>query len=535
MRTVEHEILRWAAGAPVSLPGDIRFDRELLLRAVSYNHLATRFHRRLSTGCPPWADEDLRLAARELGTQAVARSRSHLRAAAGLTALLARHEIAVAVLKGVTAYAHLRDETALTWSGDVDIVTTAPYDALVRLAAAGFAVDHKDPPQPYGRAVRHEAAKLRRGWLEVDLHRHFPAWGCPYDELATDPAAHPGAWLCPGEARPGRLDAETLLRESEFVAGDGLGKVRLVRREMAVVVSACHVYASYLTEMTRKYATVRLGELANISAQLTHPGFGWSRFRALVDRHRAHDAVSLTLAMLRRCLDIDLSARWPATAMRYPRDLWFARGSGGFLVVLGDAEDFDDLFLRHSRLDGIVDHLGANVLPVASGAPPVASDPFSVASGAAGAGIGPQAPGRVLASATGRGRLPVRVAAHERGGGHLRMEVRIPAQPAECQIDVSVNLRERVLELVRHPQAETFLYDRACERRTFSYPYESRLVGDEHVFAVTLPREQLAPGPRGTVAALLGARVWAAGGAVVTASTLVPVHLVLAPVQAVAA
>ena len=525
MGTVEHEILRWAAGALVGPPGDVQLDRDRLLRAVSYNHLATRFHRRLSTERPPWADEELRLAARELGTQAVARARRHFRAAAELTALLARHEIPVAVLKGVTAYVHLGDEAALTWSGDVDLVTVAPYDALVRLAAAGFAVDHKDPPQPYGRAVWHEAAKLRRGWLEVDLHRHFPAWGCPYDEPATDPAAHPGVWLCPGEARPGRLDAATLLRDSELVGGDDLGKIRVVGREMAVVVSACHVYASYLTEMTRQYATVRLGELANIGAQLTHPAFDWPHFRALVDRHRAHDTVSLTLAMLRQCLGIDLpapAARWPAATRRYPRDLWFARGSGGFLVNLGDAEDFDDLFLRHSPLDRIVDRLGANVLPV------------SPAAGGGGLVAGAGAPARVLVSGTGQGHLPVRLAAQEHGGG-LRVEVRIPAQPAECQIDICVNLRERVLELVRHPQAETFLYDRACERRTFSYPYESQLVGDEHVFTVTLPRAQLAPGPRGTVAALLGARVWAAGGAVVTASTLVPVHLVTAPVRVVTA
>ncbi|HET8661307.1 MAG TPA: nucleotidyltransferase family protein [Micromonosporaceae bacterium] len=521
---MEHEILRWAAGAPVSLPGDACFDRDRLLRAVSYNHLATRFNRRLSTECPPWADEDLRGAARELGAQAVARSRSHFQAAAELTALLARHEIAVAVLKGGTAYAYLRDETALAWSGDVDLVTTAPYDALVRLAAAGFTVDHKDPPQPYGRAVRHEAAKLRRGWLEVDLHRHFPAWGCPYDGPATDPAAHPGVWLCPGEARPGRLDAAALLRGSELVGRDGLGQVRMVGREMAALVSACHVHASYLTEMTRQYATVRLGELASIGAQLTHPAFDWAHFRALVERHRAHDAVSLTLAMLHRCLAVDLSSRWPATARRHPRDLWFARGSGGFLVDLGDAEDFDDLFLRHSPFDGIVDRLGATALPVSPVSP--------VSSVAPVAGAGPQAPARVLASGTGRGRLPVRLAAQERGDG-LRVEVRIPAQPAQCQIDVCVNLREPALELVRHPQAETFLYDRACERRTFRYPYESRLVGDEHVFAVTLPRAQLAPGPRGAVAALLGARVWAAGGAVVTASTLAPVHLVTAPVPAV--
>jgi hypothetical protein len=517
----ERDILIWAAGGP-PLQEPV-YDEARLLPAVAAHHLEIRLDRRLAVDRPGWATAKLIDGVASLAGEVRVTTRRLYAALAEILANVGEAERPL-LIKGASYTFLTGHDHMLTRSADLDLFTQdlpGLRDSLVKL---GYVVHHKNPPEPFGRKVRHEYAKLNRGDVEIDLHSRYPAWRYPKfvsDHRSTSPADNPGIWPCINNLVRGEVTVEGLFANRVERPGfDGI-PVPVLRPEMTVVISCCHIFANYLAEFPSAFATIRLGELANLAELASSPEFDWSHFASLTAKYDADDAVAYAFTLAERWLGVTL--RPPANARRTgqavpPRALWFARGDGAFLIATSDAETPEDVIVRSSTTADLLRHLGATAVSAGDAEPswystlPDTRDiPLE----------------RVLTHATGDSTFGVRFSIRWSSGG-LGFTVDIP-EPSGTEIDLLCYFGQTVIECIEHPDGERFAYDRLQERRIAlaALPFR-RLAANAGLakYEWTIPWERL-PGATDVneIPMLLGARRWSEAGDAPVAGLLCPLRV----------
>jgi hypothetical protein len=518
----ETAILIWAAGGPP--PREPVYDETRLLPAVAAHHLEIRLERRLAADRPDWATAKLIDGVTSLADEVRATTGRLYAALAEVLANVGEAERPL-LGKGFSYRLLTGQDHMLTRSSDLDLFSQdlpGLRDSLVKL---GYVVDHKSPPEPFGRRVGHEYAKLNRGDIEIDLHSRFPAWRYPEtvaDHRSTSPADNPGAWSCVNDMVGGEVTVDGLFADRVERPGFDGAPVPVLGPEMAVVISCCHIFANYLTEFPSDFSTIRLGELANMVELTSAPDFDWDHFAGITVEHDASDAVAYVFALAEHWLGI--TWRPPANARRAgravpPRALWFARGDGTFLVSTEDVETPEDVVIRSTSTADLLRHLGGSaVRPAGKGEPSwytTSPDTRDISLG------------RVLTHMTGDSAFGIRFRIRWDGAG-LGFTVDTP-EPGGTEVDLLCYFGHTVIECIEHPDGERFAYDRRQERRIALdiLPFRRREGDVGHArYEWTIPWERLrVPAGVSEIPMLLGARRWSESGDAPVAGSLCPLRV----------
>lgn len=525
----EAAILRWAAGGP--MPADPHYDEALLLEAVKSHRMGVRLHRRLGECAPDWASATLSSGAADLAQDAERRTEQLFEAFREILAEAEGGILEPLLLKGLSYYLTLSLDQTVTWSADLDLIAGDLSGLCVLLSDLGYLRDPKDPPQPHGRRVFHEYAKFNRESVQIDVHSRFPVWRYPVEVASSnsvEPSVNPGLWNCIGDFDRHEISVAEFLRHRRHVPGLDGRTVPIATPEMVALVSCCHIFANYVTEFPRPYATVRLGEVANLGALTSQSWFDWSLFNSLTLRCDASDAVAFAFSLLSTWLDVPrpapTNARCPEPLP--PRDLWFARGKGGFLVSTAGTEPVDDLLVRTTTLDSLLDLLGANQ---------IRCGPDAVSYQAVSSHGDSPVLGRVFTHRE-PAALPFQMSVRWLDAG-LELSVTMRSDDQGNEINILLYFADMIFECIRHPDGEMHVYDRLIEKRMPSgvVPFTvAQSTGGGHgaqsaeggcaTYQAMVPWRVI-PGADpagGRIPLLLGVRRWGRQGDYPEASTLIP-------------
>ena len=334
-----------------SVPPDVEIDQEELLTALWRHKLTGRFLGRLRSEQPPWADADLSAAVAAQGEEINAVWERRLDQIRGIDQLQS-HAPAI-FLKGITAYALTGDPALRRRSNDIDVIV-ADSDALIEsLLDDGYAFndDH---------CRNHEYASLEKHGTKLDIHSHFPAL-MPATPLSTErsrPSEHPDTW--PGfqafvETPIGYADLEP----HTVVGRDRAQGLHVVNVTVAALLTVTHSYREFADEpMPVPYATVRLGDIAELAGYIRDPDFDRALFDLLVKRHQAEASVRFAGYLLHRWCGVSdlLSAGDEATV--FPNDLYL----DGFVIAYRAGAELDDLLVRDraTTMGALVDWTGGD-------------------------------------------------------------------------------------------------------------------------------------------------------------------------------
>ncbi len=450
----ESAILRWAVGGP--MPADPQYNEALLLEAVKFHRMGVRFHRRLGECAPDWASATLRSGAADLAQRAVRRTGQLFEAFREILGEAEGRIPEPLLLKGLSYYLTLSLDQTVTWSADLDLIAADLSELCSLLSDLGYLRDPKDPPQPYGRRVFHEYAKFNRESVQIDVHSRFPVWRYPAAAGLSEniePSANPGLWSCIGDFDRREVSAAEFLDHRRHVSGLDGRTVPITTPEMIALVSCCHIFANYVAEFPKPYATVRLGEVANLGELTAQSWFDWTLFNSLTQRCDAADAVAFAFSLLRTWLGVARSAptnaRCPGSLP--PRDLWFARGKGGLLVSTADTESVDDLLVRTTTLDSLLSLLGANQIRCGLAYQAVSRHEDSPVLERVLTHREPAA----LSFWLSVGRLDA----------GLEFSVTMRHGNLGSEINILLYFPDMIFECIRHPDGELHVYDRRVEKR----------------------------------------------------------------------
>lgn len=526
----ESSILKWAAGGQD--PRHPKFDEELLLAAVRRHHMAVRLHHRLTQKRPMWARPSFVSNVADLAADARKRTRELYKAYRELCAATRDREVSPLLSKGFTFFLLLNNDRAVTWSRDLDLFSKNLPGLRDELTDIGYVADRKSPPQPHGRKIFHEFAKLDRGSIQIDLHSRFPAWSYPPEageEHVTSPPDNPGVWRCVNYVNRGEITIADLFANMVLRDGPDGQPVPVTGPEMTALVSACHLFANYLTEFPRPFGTIRLGELANMNELISQPWFDWTLFELLASRCKAQDCVAFVLSLIEaffgRVYPIANGARRPREAVP-PRCLWFARGEGVFLVSTAAIELPDDLLVRETDTRDLVRYLGPNKI-IASSNDPILW--YGTLNSPAGAPLG-----RVLVHETADQALPL-VFGTTWDDAALSLIARLPPAPPAAEQDMLLYFGNVIYECVDHPNGTLHVYDRTVEARVKPgcIPFVRASPGDVDgvMYRVSLPWSKVPSRPPADqeLYMMLGVRRWPKDGKYPISSTLIPIELHLRP------
>jgi hypothetical protein len=353
------ELLCWAAGNPAPLSGAIEFDEAELLNLVDLHALAGRFLRRLDFEHPSWASPALRSGLEDQLASINARLESHVQASAEIAGRLPDPSDVVLV-KGISVFA-VTGAPHTKRCGDIDLVCADADRLLAVLADLGY----RRTRQPF----LHEVGEFTSGMTEIDVHAYYPVYGYggALRDADLDPAAHPGRWNQDRNemalARIEHGDIRATARLGALPAGVFVPDASI----LAIMLSA-HMFMNFTNMWSishRPKPYVRLAELSDLTDLAASDSFDAGRFRSLVDRYGAGDAVAWARWASLVLLESDPLPGPAVTAAdhRFPRCLWWQ-----FWACL--PIDSDSL-VRTDWYDmaGTVAALDGNPVTVTAGAP----------------------------------------------------------------------------------------------------------------------------------------------------------------------
>ncbi len=327
------DLLKWAAGAPISLPGiegiqDERLlcllgiDEDAFLDLLAKHRLAQRFLDRYRRERPGWCSPTLLGRVLELGALAQKHTRRQLDALHEITRALDPAAPPLIAIKGFTTYALTGQEKHLRQSADLDLFAPDPavlFDHLLRLGYTGFqkGLDH------------HEWAEMQRQDIKIEIHRCFPVYSYPPGITACDlvPEHHPGLWHQPftqlhrreigDDALMATLQAEgarwnRTLRHREIHYEDLLAHsvcgttpdtadLRVPHPNMAAFLLCAHEFMNYAGPLLMTALPVKLAILADILDLTRHPQFDLPGFLSLAERFQGQDALAFVGGLLQTC------------------------------------------------------------------------------------------------------------------------------------------------------------------------------------------------------------------------------------------
>jgi len=170
--TLEWDILRWAAGANITLPCQPVADERRLMARVVTHRLGLRLLHQLKTHHhqPRWLSEWGLAHLRGQNAKTIAQIEMRFRALREIDAALPHAP--PLLLKGFAPYAATGDSRFLRPSGDLDLLAPDAAAFCEALQSLGYGT-------VAAPATAHEFATAGRGSVGIEIHRFFPAYSFP--------------------------------------------------------------------------------------------------------------------------------------------------------------------------------------------------------------------------------------------------------------------------------------------------------------------------------------------------------------------
>ena len=197
-------------------------------------------------------------------------------------------------IKGLSLYALTGENDNIRMSGDIDIFAENPESVWVAMTGLGYATEEKHEEGSH-------FAVMHRNGEQVEIHRSFPVWTYPPSLAAADlrPASHPSLWMQPfSDLRETSIQYEDIAGEVCPGIAPKTQGLTVLNPTMAALLLCVHAFRHYVEGHALDSPIVRLCELADIHDLLHHPQFDEVRFRSLVSRFSAHDAIGFVQCFL---------------------------------------------------------------------------------------------------------------------------------------------------------------------------------------------------------------------------------------------
>ncbi|WP_457513958.1 nucleotidyltransferase family protein [Streptomyces sp. TE33382] len=345
---------------------------EELVEALVAHRLTGRFLARWADSAQPEGYFEVVGSLAEIDARIAARAQAHTAHVLRLQSL-GDQDRPTLLIKGFTPHYNTRGRAPHHGSSDIDLLPRDPVEFMSLARSLGY--------QDFERYVGfHEVGYLvlgdaedRESQVMLDIHRGFPVFAFPHsqdgghrvegridiDPMGSDPSAIRSL-----------ISYEDLAEQWHWVDVPH-GRIAMLRPEAATLVTCAHIYKNCTNRAWRyPMANLPLGELADALDMAREDEFDAQRFRDLVERFHATDAVAFVAHAAEH-----LIGNVPAGLKRYSGyPLWNSR------VLWADfdhplavswptpLEDFENLVVRNQEPSEYVRNLGAtNVHAMASG------------------------------------------------------------------------------------------------------------------------------------------------------------------------
>jgi hypothetical protein len=328
-------LAKWVSGDPHPPPA-ISWDVDSALNVLRRHKLLCRCALAFSQLRPTWASQELEDAVAVAAADVVASLGGRLAATQAIQEVLEQSDpevgASLVTLKGPTLFALTGDPAMIRNSGDIDLLCADPALLTECMSSLGYArVDQYNRP--------HEYVSLGNGAFEVDVHDYIPVLRCDSPATLDD-----GPWPTPLVSTSGfgfyGLPFSLILEHSVRREVDGC-RLRIANVTLAAFLAILHLFREYAhSPFLKPFATVRLGEVAEIDLLMRLPDFEIGLFQSLVLSHGADTALRFYSSIYSR-LKSGSTASSPL-APEFPYELW----QDGFVVADDRADAFDDLIAR---------------------------------------------------------------------------------------------------------------------------------------------------------------------------------------------
>jgi hypothetical protein len=201
--------------------------------------------------------------------------------------------------KGATAYALTGDKKTMRPSGDIDLFAQDPDQLFQTMLKAGYEGQLKEDGF---RGLSHEHSALTGFGVMVEIQRFNLIY---YGQIVGQKKNFPHDWstLC-GINHINYADLSEFIQLSTISESQGLP---ILSPTAAALILCCHISMNGVYLPMQSMST--LGEIADLALLIQHPQFSPHDFKRLIEKHNATQIVSLSLAMVRHFLGVDLLAR----------------------------------------------------------------------------------------------------------------------------------------------------------------------------------------------------------------------------------
>lgn len=356
-------ILKWVAGATISLPDELEFETEALLDLVNAHNLSGRFLQRVNDNNIAWMTPELLEGLMQLHYEAKQQVIRNITAFGELGPQLS-DETRIVLVKGISTYILSGREETMR-AGDIDLFSNN-LDEVVQVLLNMNYVQTRAP-------FMHEIGEYTKNTAEFDLHAYFPVYRYTHELLDADltPQHHPGIWQQTYGLELSRITFEDLEQHAHRGKNTDVRHIVVTDPNLQAIIICAHAFMNFTNMWSishREKAYVRLGEIADLFTLVENPSFTKERFLSYVNMFNAYDAVEWAASVAVSVFGLNPLPVLVGTLMgdrlppgRFPRCLWW-----NFWANL--SSEADDL-LRTSWLsmDWMTAQLGANRLTARNG------------------------------------------------------------------------------------------------------------------------------------------------------------------------
>jgi len=359
----EANILRWAAGARVSLHEAPTYDTHTLLQGALRHKITGRFLQRIATEEPSWLTDDVVEGLRDQQAEIENGFRRRIVQLSDIAGAVSEDDSPLAVLKGITSHVLTGREEVIRHSNDVDLMWADAEALKQTLTSLGY-----DDSDDFCRS--HEYASLYSDGLNADVHRYFPVPSIPSGVATTD--LDPKGFL--GRiTKLGAMHEEEVtykeLHANSVVATGVAPNVVVAETSLAVFLLCAHTFREYChTTVMLPFATVRLGELCEIQDLMALPSFQPHQLHSFVRRHKGEDAMRYAAFLMRTQLGSLILSEYEDGLPTFPYDLWLP----GFTIADNRATDSNAMVVRTEprAMAGLVSSLAGSSVRAGDGSVP---------------------------------------------------------------------------------------------------------------------------------------------------------------------
>ena len=276
-------ILKWSAGASISLNPKLKYDERRLIQLIDLHGLSGRFVSRVKNENVNYFSRSFINKVEHKHQTIKQKIKLNIIAIRRLNRMLPSN-IYTVVIKGISTYVVVHKKEIIR-AGDVDILSNKLNYIIKSLKADGYTLT-KNP-------FLHESGEYSKNGVEFDLHKYFPV--CRYSKKLKSLSKKGILKHNDSSLLYERISFKDIYKDSYLDKSYSETKnIRVVDISLLAVIICSHAFMNYVNMWSishRKKTCIRLGELADLAMCCKHKDFNHKKFIGYVNKYQAYDSV----------------------------------------------------------------------------------------------------------------------------------------------------------------------------------------------------------------------------------------------------